>query len=416
MLRIEKKIAVRAGFAIASALLAGRAAEAQINLTAGDVAMIGWVDNGSPTDVFTLVALADLPAGTKLYLTDNGWDSVNNAFRNTVGPNNGTGNEQIVQLATSALVPAGTIMTSYVAGPGFSWVTSGPIAGATSGNYAPLVLAQTGDQVYLFQHDTGLNPLNTPTQQHVFVLDDTGTFESATSTATGDVPPGLSIGGDTALTFPQNASGQNFMAFNTSVLASGTKAQWLAAIANAANWTFGASGTLPTGSIVVNTNVSFVPYCFGDGTLPTACPCANNGQVGHGCDNSVSTGGALLVASGATNPDTVVLTSSGELASAWTAFLQGDASAPAGVAFGDGVSCLAGTLRKIGVKRAQSGTAAYPQSGDPSISARSAALGDPLLPGTTRYYQAVYRDPSLGFCTGAPNSTWNISNAIRINW
>jgi hypothetical protein len=416
MLRIEKRIVARAGFAIASACLAGGAAEAQINLTAGDVAMIGSVDNGSPTDVFTLVALADLPAGTKLYLTDNGWDSVANAFRNTVGPNNGTGNEQIVQLATSALVPAGTIMTSYVAGPGYSWVTSGPIAGATSGNYAPLVLAQTGDQIYLFQHDTGLNPLNTPTQQHIFVLDDTGTFEPATSTATGDVPPGLSVAGDTALTFPQNASGQNFMAFNTSALASGTKAQWLAAIASSANWTFGASGTLPTGSIVVTPNLSFVPYCFGDGSLPTACPCANNGQTGHGCNNSANTGGAMLAASGATSPDTVVLTSSGELGHSWTAFLQGDANAAAGAPFGAGVSCLAGTLRKIGLKLAQSGTAVYPQIGDPSISARSAALGDPLAPGTTRYYQAVYRDPALGFCSGAPNSTWNIGNAIRINW
>jgi hypothetical protein len=416
MLRIEKRNVARAGIAIASALLAGGAAEAQINLTAGDVAMIGWVDNGSPNDVFTLVALADLPAGTKLYLTDNGWDSVNNAFRNTVGPNNGTGNEQIVRLETSALVPAGTIMTSYAAGPGYAWVTSGPIAGATSGNYAPLVLAQTGDQIYAFQHDTGLNPLNTPTQQHIFVLDDTGTFEAATSTATGDVPPGLSVGADTALTFPQNASGQDFMAFNTSALASGTKAQWLAAIANAANWTFGASGTLPTGSIVVTPGASFFPYCFGDGSLATACPCANTGQNGHGCNNSVSTGGALLAASGATNPDTVVLTSSGELTSSPTVFVQADANVPAGATFGDGVSCLAGNLRKIAVNMAHSGTATYPQNGDPSISARSASLGDPLAAGTTRYYQAVYRDPALGFCTGTPNSTWNISNAIRINW
>src|SRR5436190_14234154 len=116
MFRFERKHFIRAGFALASAWLAGSAAEAQINLTAGDVALIGWVDNGSPNDQFSVVALADLPAGTKLYFTDSGWDSASSMFRNTIGPTNGTGNEQIVRLDTTALVPAGTILTSYVGG------------------------------------------------------------------------------------------------------------------------------------------------------------------------------------------------------------------------------------------------------------------------------------------------------------
>src|SRR5689334_2034118 len=37
--------------------------------------------------------------------------------------------------------------------------------------------------------------------------------------------------------------------------------------------------------------------CEGDGSL-APCPCANNGQSGHGCQNSAGTGGALLTASG----------------------------------------------------------------------------------------------------------------------
>src|SRR6185295_229481 len=54
------------------------------------------------------------------------------------------------------------------------------------------------------------------------------------------------------------------------------------------------------------------PYCFGDGTGPVPCPCNNTGAPGHGCATSVTTG-ALLTASGTTNPDTLVMTSSGEL-------------------------------------------------------------------------------------------------------
>ena len=61
---------------------------------------------------------------------------------------------------------------------------------------------------------------------------------------------------------------------------------------------------------------AFQSFCFGDGTLATACPCGNVGLAGRGCQNSASTGGALLSASGWVLPDSAVLTSSGELASA----------------------------------------------------------------------------------------------------
>ena len=416
MFRFQGRSIVRAGFASACALLAGGAARAQINLTAGDVALIGWVDNGSPNDQFAFVTLADLPAGTKLYFTDSGWDSVNSMFRNTIGPTNGTGNEQIVRFETSTLVPAGTIVTSYVNAAGYSWITSGPIPGANSGNHAPLVLAQTGDQIYCFQHDTGQNPLNTPTKQHLFVLDDTGAFESATSTATGDVPPGLSAAAHTALTFQQNASGQDFMAFDTSVLTSGSKSEWLSAMGDPANWTFGASGTLPSGSIVVTPSILYTPFCFGDGTSVALCPCSNPGATGRGCNNSAATGGALLAATGNTVPDTIVLHATGELSNAFTVFVQSDASAATPVTFGDGISCLAGNVLKIGVKRASSGSASYPGSGDPSISTVSAALGDVLLPGASRNYQAIYRDPDGSFCPSPLGGMLNTSNGVRINW
>ena len=155
-------------------------------------------------------------------------------------------------------------------------------------------------------------------------------------------------------------------------------------------------------------------FCFGDGTI-AACPCANYGASGRGCENSASTGGAVLAASGSSHPDTLVLTSSGELPSALSIFLQGDAEV-APLAFGDGLRCAGGNLKRLYSLNASAGTASAPQPGDPSISERSAALGDPIAPGSSRFYQVYYRDPDLGFCASPAGSTFNASNALRVVW
>jgi len=155
-------------------------------------------------------------------------------------------------------------------------------------------------------------------------------------------------------------------------------------------------------------------YCFGDGS-GAPCPCGNNGNAGRGCDNSVATGGALLWATGTTNPDTIVFTTTGETPAAFTLFAQGDASGvPAH--FGDGLRCVAGHLLRLYAVHASAGQATAPGPGDPSVSARSAALGDPIAPGATRYYFAYYRDPNAGFCTPPAGSTFNSSNAFSIAW
>ena len=154
--------------------------------------------------------------------------------------------------------------------------------------------------------------------------------------------------------------------------------------------------------------------CFGDGTAGS-CPCLNSGAAGHGCANSQVAAGALLGASGGTLPDTVVLSSSGELTTALSIFLQGNARI-ASVTFGDGLRCAGGNLKRIGLKNAVAGTASYPEAGDPSITLRSAALGDSIAPGSSRYYQAYYRDASLVFCPAPPGNTWNATQALQIVW
>ena len=118
---------------------------------------------------------------------------------------------------------------------------------------------------------------------------------------------------------------------------------------------------------------------------------------------------------GPVDPDQVVLLTRGELSSSLSIFVQGRAVLRTPAPFGDGVRCIGGLLKKLGAKVAVAGAARYPEAGDPSISARSATLGDPIDPGTFRYYQGWYRDPDPAFCSPPP-ATFNASNAVMVRW
>jgi hypothetical protein len=155
--------------------------------------------------------------------------------------------------------------------------------------------------------------------------------------------------------------------------------------------------------------------CAGDGSFAT-CPCSNYGSNLHGCANSASTSGALLAHSGTTSPDTLSLISSAEPSSSLSIFLQGDSLRPAPRLFGDGILCLGGQLRRMYLANAVAGTVQAPGPGDLSITQRSAALGDPIAPGSVRNYQVWYRDRVASFCTQSAGSTFNISNGLRVVW
>ena len=149
-----------------------------------------------------------------------------------------------------------------------------------------------------------------------------------------------------------------------------------------------------------------------------ACPCANPpAGPGLGCDNSSSTGGASLEATGIARLafDTVRFTTQGEKPTATSVVLQGTSSSPTGVVFGQGVRCVSGTLKRLYLEVAQGGSITAPEAGQPSVSARSAELGDPIVPGTTRSYGVYYRDPTvLGGCPAT--STFNVTNQLQILW
>src|SRR6202008_901287 len=97
-------------------------------------------------------------------------------------------------------------------------------------------------------------------------------------------------------------------------------------------------------------------FCPGDGSA-AACPCGNSGIVLRGCQNSQSTGGALLQATGTTSPDTVKLFASGELPNSATIFLQGKSTGAPGIPFGDGLRCATGILKRLYTKNASLGNA-----------------------------------------------------------
>jgi hypothetical protein len=78
--------------------------------------------------------------------------------------------------------------------------------------------------------------------------------------------------------------------------------------------------------------------------------------------------------------------------------------------------CVGGTLKRLYVKAASAGSVSAPQPGDPSITARSAQLGDPIAPGSSRHYQVYYRDPGLAFCTPPQGNGFNIGNALEVVW
>ncbi len=150
----------------------------------------------------------------------------------------------------------------------------------------------------------------------------------------------------------------------------------------------------------------------------SACPCANPPSVaGRGCDNSSSTGGALLSAAGQAQiaHDTLVFTTSGEKPNATSILLQGQNASAAGTVFGQGVRCFSGNLKRLYVKAAVGGSIIAPGSGDPGVLARASALGDTISSGDTRYYGVYYRDPTvLGGCPAA--STFNITQTGRVQW
>jgi Tol biopolymer transport system component len=164
----------------------------------------------------------------------------------------------------------------------------------------------------------------------------------------------------------------------------------------------------------------FVSFCSPGLGGVMSCPCSNPpAGAGTGCDNSAATGGAQLTATGTASiaNDNLVFTATGEKPTAGSEFIQGTGVIAGGAVFGQGVRCVSGTLLRLYLKTAAGGVVTAPDVTipDPTVSARSSALGDTLAPGMVRYYYVFYRDPTiLGGCPAT--SGFNATQAGSITW
>ena len=165
-------------------------------------------------------------------------------------------------------------------------------------------------------------------------------------------------------------------------------------------------------------------FCYGDGTLPTSCPCSPPDTVpsppaapNHGCANSFDLNGAILKAWGDTSPmpGTVnFLAKIGKGTAAFAFLLKGNAFAPTGAPNNDGIICVSGALVRFGAHFAGTngaplGTWTYPNTTQTIPVATATAQA----PGSTSSYQLFYRNAAANFCNPAGA---NLSSGMLIPW
>jgi hypothetical protein len=199
----------------------------------GDIAIVGRVNNGSP-DSFAFVTLNPITAGTTIYFTDNGWTGTQ--FRGA-SATDGDGSENIARWQAVNAISAGRVIRTTDTSPNFTWTLTGLVGGSTtSGSYADLSFSQSGDQIYAFTTSNANNPLFNPAT-HLFAFDDTGTFENANNSNTGN-----DTTGGQGFTFSPNPLPG--LALVTDLTGSRTPAQWMTYITTPGNWSSSATGDL----------------------------------------------------------------------------------------------------------------------------------------------------------------------------
>ncbi len=153
-----------------------------------------------------------------------------------------------------------------------------------------------------------------------------------------------------------------------------------------------------------------VSYCYGDGT-GAACPCANEGTLpGAGCANGQYASGALLTAAGvpSLSADTLVLMGQYTEHNQFGLFFQADNNLGNGTAWGDGLRCAGGSLKRLGTTTSD-GTGYIDTTGyGYTISSKAGNI----IAGQTKYYQLWYRNPLNSPCA----NDFNTSNGLGITW
>ena len=189
-------------------LAAPVAAQTNQTLNPGDVAFVGF--NAVNPDQLAFVALVDLVAGAQVVITDKGWQASADVLR--------PGEGEAIWTADAA-VPAGTVV--IITNDGAYAASQGTVT-----SEGGLQLATDGDQLIAYQGEESapmfLYGLNSDGEDGTWQADATTANDSA-------LPPGLETG-TTALALSEVDN-----AVYTGPT-SGTRAELLAAISNAASW------------------------------------------------------------------------------------------------------------------------------------------------------------------------------------
>lgn len=170
----------------------------------------------------------------------------------------------------------------------------------------------------------------------------------------------------------------------------------------------------PVGAHAMSLRAQAVSLCFGDETSIVPCPCGNVSPPGQqrGCYNTTLQGARLVEGGQASLAnDTLTLTVSDMPPT--TSCLLFESTSLSTQAFGDGLRCAISPTVRLFTEQAQGGVTVFPPPGGPSLSARSAAAGGPLQPGSLRIVQAYYRN-SAPFCVQAAG--FNTSPAMIVTW
>ncbi len=153
-------------------------------------------------------------------------------------------------------------------------------------------------------------------------------------------------------------------------------------------------------------------YCSGEPGSGTPCPCSNDntGELpGAGCASGVFASGAHLTATGtaSVSADTLVLRTTHAEPDNSGLYFQGTTDLSPGVAWGDGLRCTGGAIRRLQVVIAEADGS--------SLTTIPIGVAGAVAAGDTRYYQLWYRSVDTPPC-GAGVNDFNSSNGYAIRW
>ena len=250
---------------LALILLSGSLIQAAHALSPGDIAVIGYNTQGTPSDSFTIVTLAELPAGTVFYVNDN---EIATAGGGTFTELNE--GEASFTVKAGQTISAGTVITLPWGAAAVSTTTYdfSVTTGAGLGN--------NNDEIHIYE--AASISATTPTK---FI------FSAKIGTSPSSLPAGLTAG--TTFISPTGSASRYKI---TGATYSGTSSELLTAIGNIAtnweavapvnttDWTFSFGGAPPSNTLTLSVS----PASFSESaTNPAATGTRNFTTCGTIC-------------------------------------------------------------------------------------------------------------------------------------